>query len=239
MYDLWYGRWLVLIMLLLSSLPVIVVYIWYRFAKYQISLIQFLFILLAGASAFFPALVLQYLLSFSFPTSGRLALFYNFFVRVAFTEELSRLLALIIFFWISGRIKPDERSGADISWSVVKKGTAAGLVAGLGFAILENAVYASSNPHILLLRAVTAAPLHAACGSRVGAAAVMLRSNPVQAVLRLFTATAIHGIYNLMVTRPGFPAIMAILIALSALFTAISTIHNGWETRENSTKDFD
>jgi RsiW-degrading membrane proteinase PrsW (M82 family) len=114
-----------------------------------------------------------------------------------------------------------------LSVNSIKKATAIGLVAGLGFSLLENAVYAASDFNVLPLRIITAA-VHGACGSRIGAAAVMLRSNPLQAILRILTATAIHGIYNLMITMPGLSPIAAILIAISALVTAILTIRGGW-----------
>jgi len=209
------------------------VFIWFRLAKYQLSLVSFLFALLAGAAAFFPAIILQGLLAISLP-SGRTALFYNFFVRIAFTEEFSRLLMLFIFFWISRLIKPAGNSGQPLSYNTVKLGTAIGLVVGLGFALLETAVYGASDTGVLLIRAVTAAPLHGACGSRVGAAAVMFRTNPVQAVFRILTATAIHGVYDLMVILRGFPAIAAVLIAITALVSAIVTIRGGWVSDESS-----
>jgi len=221
-----YGSWFVFILILVSSLPMIAVYIWFRLAKYQFSLIRFLFALLAGGAAFFPALILQDLINISIPHS-RAALFYHGFVRIALTEETSRLLLLLVFFFINGLIKPAVNTDQPVSYNVVKKATATGLVAGLGFAILETAVYAASNINVLLLRIVTAA-LHAACGSRVGAAAAMLRTNPMQAIFRIITATAIHGVYNLMVIRPGVSSIAAVLIAISALSTAIMTIKGGW-----------
>ncbi|MDR1838214.1 MAG: PrsW family intramembrane metalloprotease [Treponema sp.] len=221
-----------MILILISSLPVIAVYIWFRIAKYQFSLVRFLFALLAGTAAFFPALILQGLLAIS-QLSGRAVLFYHFFVRIAFTEEISRLLMLFIFFLISGLIKPAEKSGRPISYNVVKRGTAIGLVAGLGFALLESAVYGASDTGVLLIRAVTAAPLHGACGSRVGAAAVLFRTNPVQAIFRILTAVAIHGVYDLMVIQSGFPAIAAVLIAISALVNTILTIKGGWVSEEN------
>jgi RsiW-degrading membrane proteinase PrsW (M82 family) len=224
------GPWVLIVIILISSIPVIIAYIWFRVAKYRFTLIQFLFVLLAGAAAFFPALILQDILNFSFSARGRMELFYHVFFRIAFTEELSRMLMLFVLFLISGILKNDPKDS--LSWTSVKKGTAAGFVAGLGFALLENAVYAASDTSVLLLRAVTAAPLHAACGSRVGAASVMIRSNPIQAIFRILAATAIHGIYNFMVIKPGFPSIMAILIALTALGSSILTIRGGWEKPE-------
>ena len=223
-----YSWWVLAIIILLSSLPIFAVYLWFRLAKYQFSLVRFLFVLIAGAVAFFPALMMQNFLNFPL-TGGRAALFYHFFVRIAFTEELSRLLVLLIFFWINKYFSPDDSSLA--SWNHIQKGAATGLVAGLGFAVLETARHGYLGIGIILLRAITAAPLHAACGSRVGVAAVMFRSNPLQATLRLLTATAIHGIYNMMITMPGLPSIAAILVALSALATSILIIR-GRQTDE-------
>ncbi|MDR0495537.1 MAG: PrsW family intramembrane metalloprotease [Treponema sp.] len=202
-------------------------YIWYRLAKYQFSLIWFLFALLAGAAAFFPALILQNLLNISISAGGRADLFYQFFIRIAFTEEVSRLLMMFIFFFLSGRIAKESAEQFP-SWSIIRKGAAAGLVAGLGFALLETAAYGTSNAGVLLLRAVTAAPLHAACGSRVGVSAIMFRSNPLQSFMRLLTAVAIHGIYNFMAALPGFSSLMAVLVAISTLASSILTIRSGW-----------
>lgn len=222
-----------LIIVSVSSIPVIVVYVWFRLAKYQVKLTRFLFILLAGAAALFPALILQGIINFSFSSDGKTELFYNLFVRIAFTEELCRLLTLLVFFWLSDSF-PKNSADKSLPWAAIKKGTAIGLVAGLGFALLENAVYAASDTNVLLLRAVTAAPLHAACGARVGAAAVMLPSNPIQAILRLLTATVIHAVYNFMIVIPGLPSILAILIVFSALITTILTIRGGWEDQQTN-----
>jgi len=229
------GSLVLLALIFISAVPVIAVYIWYRLAKYQFSLIWFLFALFAGATAFFPALFLQNLLPFAISAGGRLSLFYRYFIRIASTEEISRLLMLFIFFFISGRITKENartegtRMEQFPSWDKVRKGAAGGLVAGLGFTILESASYALNDMsvNLLLLRLFTAA-LHAACGSRVGAASVLFRSNPLQAFMRLITAIAIHGIYNYMAALPGFPSLMAILIAVSAVASSILTIRSKW-----------
>jgi RsiW-degrading membrane proteinase PrsW (M82 family) len=143
-------------------------------------------------------------------------LFAEIFIRVALTEELSRFLILLILFAVIFRAagKPP-----------VITANAAGLVAGLGFAILESAVYGASSPGNALLRAFTAAPLHGACGSRVGVSVVLLREHPVRGISRFLSAVAIHGAYNFMLNIPGrFPPIAAVLIAISALFSAIQAI---------------
>jgi len=232
------GSLVLFVLILISAIPVIAVYIWYRLAKYQFSLIWFLLALLAGAAAVFPALFLRELLNLSIPSGGRLNLFYQFFVRTASTEEVSRLIMLSIFFFLSSRITKENSRTLSTeqfpSWDKIRKGAAGGLVAGLGFALLETAAYGASNANILLLRAVTAAPLHAACGSRVGIASVIFRSNPFQALMRLLTAIAIHGIFNFMCNLPGFPSIMAVLIALSAVASSILTIRSSWNNEDSS-----
>jgi len=225
------GSWFLIVLILISSLPVVAVYIWFRLAKYQISLVQFLFALLAGAAAVFPALILRGLLTFSYFSHGRIAVFYNFFIKIAFTEELSRLIMLFIFFFIVLRFKPNTDGNQSSDFNIIKQGTAIGLVAGLGFAILESATYTASDMSVtfVLLRILTAV-LHGACSSRVGSAVLMFRKNPIQALMRFFTAVAIHGVYDLMVRIPGLPSIMAILIAFSAITTTILSIRSGWES---------
>ena len=230
-----YGSWVLLVLIFISSFPVVAVYIWFRLAKYQFSLVRFLFALLAGAAAFFPALILQELLIFSSVIQGRAALFYEIFIRVALSEELSRLFMLFIFFLISsmvskGAVQPDGSVRQPLIDDNIRKAMATGLIAGLGFAILESARFAASNPAIsvVLLRIFTAA-LHAACGSRIGTAAVMFRTSPLKALLKILSATAIHGVYNFLVTIPGIPSIMAILIAVSALTTTILALRGGWD----------
>jgi RsiW-degrading membrane proteinase PrsW (M82 family) len=231
MSDFGSGLGVLLFLVFISAIPVIAAFCWFRISRYPFPLTRFLIVLLAGAAAFFPALILQKVFSLPFG-SGKWGLFAEIFIRIAFTEELSRLLVLLVLFWLSRRIAagtpPDAagraQSAGTLSYSEVSKGTAAGLVAGLGFAFLESAVYGASDAGIALLRIFTAAPLHAACGSRVGAAAVMVRERPAQAVFRFLSAVAIHGIYNFLVVSPGFPSIAAVLIALSALASSILAI---------------
>lgn len=225
------GIGVLLILLFVSSIPAIAVFMWFRFARYPFSLPRFSISLLAGAISFFPALLLQNLFAARngiFHIIGKWSLIAEIFFRIAFTEEFSRLLILCILIFafrrLSAIVPPDSNTA-------VSAGTiagASGLIAGLGFAILESAVYGASNPGNALLRIFTAAPLHGACGFRVGSSVAMFREHSVQALFRFLTAVIIHGIYNFMLIIPGFfPLIAAILIALSALATAIVTIQRG------------
>jgi len=223
------GLWVLVLLISISSIPAVAAYIWFRIAKYSFTLVEFLFALLAGAAAVFPALLMQTLFPASITASGRGGIFIEIFIRIALTEELSRLLMLFILFLIFRR--SELRSQEGISYSAVQHGAAAGLVAGFGFAIIEGAIYGAADTGVLLLRVFTAAPLHGACGSRVGAAAIMFHSSPYLALFRFLAATAIHGIYNFMIIMPGFPSIVAVLIALSALFSSIVSIWNGSKSK--------
>jgi len=227
------GVGVLIILLFISSIPAIAVFIWFRFARYPFSLPRFSFSLLAGAISFFPALFLQNIFSAVseiFYAAGKWGFIAEIFVRIAFTEESSRLIVLIILFFIIRRYNAAGPRDSDLSVNISADtmASASGLIAGLGFAILESAVYGASNPGNALLRTFTAAPLHGACGFRVGSSAAMFPERPVQAVFRFLSAVVIHGIYNFMLIIPGFfPSIAAILIAISALATSIMAIRSG------------
>jgi RsiW-degrading membrane proteinase PrsW (M82 family) len=236
------GLWILFLLVFVSAIPLVVVYVWFRIIRYPFSLIRFLISFLAGAAVFFPALLLQYFFPASvFSAAGRWALLFRVFIRIAFTEELSRLLVLLILCRLFSRFdnKTSTFSGSGesalLSYSHVNQGIATGLVAGLGFAVIESAVYGASNAGVLLLRTFTAAPLHGACGARVGAAAVMFQTRPSQAIFRFLSAAAIHGIYNFMIIIPGFPSAAALLIALSALASPVLVIHGSRKTGRNTT----
>jgi RsiW-degrading membrane proteinase PrsW (M82 family) len=227
------GFGVLIILIFISSIPAIAVFIWFRFARYPFSLPRFSFSLLAGAIAFFPALFLQNIFSAGnkiFFAMGKWGLIAEIFVRIAFTEEFSRLMVLIILFSAIHRWGAVRQRNADLSVNISADtmASASGLIAGLGFAILESAVYGASNPGNALLRIFTAAPLHGACGFRAGSSVAMFPEHPVQAVFRFLSAIVIHGIYNFMLIIPGiFPSITAILIALSALAASVIAIRSG------------
>jgi RsiW-degrading membrane proteinase PrsW (M82 family) len=237
--------WLILALIILSaSIPALAVFFWFRVSRYPFSSIRFLLILLTGAAAFFPALVLQSFFPPDFYIPGRLGLIVQIFLPVALTEEFSRLLVLLVFFYITRKIDAGRRSSETIhsgvsasvsalaGYGTVIYGSAAGLVAGFGFAILESAAYSAANPGVTLLRLFTAAPIHGACGARVGAAALLFRTHPTQGLFRFLTAVMIHGIYNFMIVIPGFISIAAVLIALFSLASAILSIHGGMKPRQ-------
>jgi len=227
------GMGVLIILLFISSIPAIAVFLWFRLAHYPFSLRRFSFSLLAGTVSFFPALLLQNIFTAGsnfFYAAGKWGLIAEIFVRIAFTEEVSRLIMLTILFFAIRRVSSAGQRGPDLNAPVSADtmASASGLIAGLGFAIIESAVYGASNPGNALLRIFTAAPLHGACGFRAGSSIAMFPDRPVQAVFRFLSAVVIHGIYNFMLIIPRFfPSIAAILIALSALATSIMAIRSG------------
>jgi len=225
----------ILFLILISAIPAGAVFLWFRMSRYPFSPVIFLVSLFVGATSLFVALFLQSFLAETGilpPLTDRRGLFAEIFVRIAFTEELSRLLLLVPMVVVFRRFNRGMVFPEGISADTM--GKASGLVAGLGFGILESAVYGASYPVNALLRAFTATPLHAACGSRVGSSIMLFRENTALAVFQFLSAVAIHGIYNLMVVAPGrLSPWIAILVAASALASSIQAISRGMRIENN------
>jgi len=219
------GIGVLVILLFVSSVPAIAVLMWFRYARYPFSVLRFSVSLLAGAVSVFPALMLQ---SLFVARDG------NIFV-IAFIEEFSRLLILVMLLFAFYRLRSSGQPKTQTTISAETMAGSAGLIAGLGFAILESAVYGASNPVNALQRTFTTALLHGACGYRVGSSMAIFREHPVQAVFRFLTAVVIHSIYNYMLRIPGFiPSAAAILIALSALVTSVIAIRSGMNSASSN-----
>jgi RsiW-degrading membrane proteinase PrsW (M82 family) len=230
------GLGVLLLLILISALPVFLILLWFHLSRFPMSMARCLWATLAGAAALFPALMLQRLFLSLMPGpgtfGGRWGPLLHIFVRIAFTEELSRLLALCVFFVISGDFKytdpfytEDSRSGGVSGFpGIAAWGSAAGLLAGLGFSIVESAAYGAAEFRIVLLRVFTAAPLHGACGARIGSALLVFREQPRRAVFRFLSAVVIHGIYNITIAGSGISVLFGILISLSALISSVLEI---------------
>jgi RsiW-degrading membrane proteinase PrsW (M82 family) len=223
-----------------SALPIFPVLLWFRLSRFPLSRLSCLWALLAGMAALFPALLLQRVLPGAAPEiggySGRWGLLVSIF-RTPFTEELSRLLALGVFFFISGDLKkgnsgPEENAGASEGRGLeaAARGAAIGLLAGLGFAMIESAAYGAADFRVTLPRAFTAAPLHGACGARIGSALLAFRERPLYSAFRFLSAVLIHGVYNFAIARSGPFAFLAVLIALFTLASSILEIRGGMKS---------
>jgi RsiW-degrading membrane proteinase PrsW (M82 family) len=222
------GIAVLLLLILISAIPVLPLFLWIRRRAFPIRPSWFLLALLAGAVSLALAALLQILIPASDDiTMGNLIV--SIFVRIALTEEVSRLLVLLAFFAIARRFASRTAPAADTTFSsssiddVRVCGVLTGIIAGLGFAVIETALYGSSNFTIALVRAITAAPLHGACGARIGLGAVQIRTGPLRSIGNIFYAVIIHGMYNFMLISPGIPVIFPVLIAITAFFSVIQS----------------
>jgi RsiW-degrading membrane proteinase PrsW (M82 family) len=211
--------WAFLLLVIIIALPVLAVFLWFRISKFPMRLPWFLISLLGGVLALLGAILIQSLVPRNSGGSAGV-FFFKIFIQIAFTEELSRLLVLLLIL----RLKAFFQGSSLGSAGVFSLGTATGLLAGLGFALVETASYGAGNLGTALFRSFTAAPLHGACGARDGAAAALLRDRPLRALARFFSAVVIHGMYNFMMIRTGLYSVFAFLAAVTALASAVQEI---------------
>lgn len=211
------GFWILLLMIFITALPVLGAYLWFRSRQLPITTPWFLLAVLSGV----PALLTAVFLQSRFPPANVVSLgsvLFKIIVQTALTEEFSRLLVLAVFLKIARHWGPssDEYSPGYAA--------AAGLLAGLGFAVMENAFYGAADMGIALLRAFTAAPLHGACGGRAGLATIALTRRPGLALGHFLAALVIHSMYNFILVNPGTPSLLAALLAFTALISTIRAI---------------
>jgi RsiW-degrading membrane proteinase PrsW (M82 family) len=211
------GLWILLLLIAISALPVLAVFIWIRLRRLPVRLPWFLLSLLGGALSLGLAAVLQSL----FPATeeaGLGVLLVKIFVQIALTEELGRLAVFSLLLSLARRSSKEAESSRSAFAAIT------GLIAGLGFAVIETAMYGVGNFSIALVRAVTTAPLHGACGARIGIAVSHIRDAPLRTLVRFLYAVGIHGMYNFMLLSQGIPLIFPVLIAFTALFSSIQLI---------------
>jgi RsiW-degrading membrane proteinase PrsW (M82 family) len=211
------GLWILLLLIVLSALPALAVLVWIRLRRLPVRLPWFLLALLGGALSLGLAAVLQSLFP-AIEEASRGVLLMKIFVQIALTEELGRL---VVFSLLLGLARRFGREAEPCSPAFA---AATGLIAGLGFAVIETAMYGVGNFSIALVRAVTAAPLHGACGARIGLAVSSIRKAPVRALTRFVYAVGLHGMYNFMILNQSIPLVFPVLIAFTALFSSIQLI---------------
>ncbi|MDR0597109.1 MAG: PrsW family intramembrane metalloprotease [Treponema sp.] len=208
------GLWVLLLLIAISALPVLAVLLWIRLRRLPVRLPWFLASLLGGALSLGLAAVLQAL----FPKTDEISIGVKIFIQIALTEELGRLVVFALLLSL-GRGFNREAEPYHSGFAAIT-----GLIAGLGFAVIETAMYGVGNFNIALVRAVTTAPLHGACGARVGLAVSQIREAPLRALLRFLYAVVLHGMYNFMILNQGVPLVFPVLIAFTALFSSIQLI---------------
>jgi RsiW-degrading membrane proteinase PrsW (M82 family) len=214
---------LMLTLIFIAALPVLVAWLVIRHFRVAMPPLLFAGCLLSGVVSLFIAVFFQSLFPSGLggvqPDRVR-GILLRFFFRIAFTEELSRLLAFFIFFALIKKFHFPLLPAALV-----------GLLSGLGFAVLEAATYGATDIRIALLRAFTAAPLHGACAARTGFAAASFREDPLRAFFRFLSAVVIHGMYNFIIIIPGPPALIGILIVFFALASSLMSIRSSLQDR--------
>lgn len=203
-----------LLLTVIAVLPLVIVFFWFKARKFHITLPWFLAAIVTGIISLFAAALIQNF--FPEPENAGLGtLLFGVFIRIAVIEEASRFLTFI----------PLLKTGNRLCGRNTAFGPALGLVAGLGFAALENASYGMADINITMLRVFTAAPLHGACGIRIGEAVSKMSRSTAKAIFLFISAVIIHGTYNLIIVSPAIPSILAVAAAFIAFFASIHLLN--------------
>jgi RsiW-degrading membrane proteinase PrsW (M82 family) len=130
---------------------------------------------------------------------------YDNFVRVALVEEAAKLLPFLVFI----RRHPELDEPMD--------GIVYAVAVALGFATVENALYARAfGGEVLVYRAFTSTLAHVAFTGLWGYAFGVRR----RAALAFLAAVGLHGAYDLLLS-PGAPHLLALLALLPALLLVL------------------
>jgi RsiW-degrading membrane proteinase PrsW (M82 family) len=92
------------LLIFMAALPVMAAFIWLRLRKYPFGIVWFAGALLAGTLALITAALIQTLFPPEPPIRGLAGLVFKIFIEIAGTEELSRLLAMVVFFKLAFRL---------------------------------------------------------------------------------------------------------------------------------------
>lgn len=202
-------------LIILAALPIGLACLWLIIRKYKFTTVWFLCSLLAG----FLSVGIAYFIQSLFPAMYMETiwdLLKKIVLQTAVPEEGSRLIAAFIFFALAKRWKrlgPIETQSG---------GAAAGVIMGLGFALLETIAYSITNIQVTLLRAFTSSPLHAACGVRAGMGAVSFRQRrTASGIWNIVLAVLIHSAYNFSIVSPRAPAFLPIIIVLAGTISSL------------------
>jgi protease PrsW len=176
-----------------------------------------------GALSTIPAIIIQ--LSFQgitlFNLGGLAGGFFDAFLLVAPSEELSKFLFIYLFI----KNKPFYN---EINDGIVYYGAGA-----LGFAPLENVFYVLDYGFSTgILRAFTSIPIHTFCGIIVGYHAGLARFTnqlkPGRLIFRgLFIAYLTHALYNTLVSAENLLAILFIPLVAVVYYSGLKLLHRG------------
>ncbi len=133
-------------------------------------------------------------------------------------EEIMKICPILFYLLV---FEPDREG---IAGSV--------LMTAVGFATLENACYLSQNGaeqfSSLLIRGFGTGAMHVVCGAFIGIGLLFLYERVwlqiVGTVGLLAIAISYHSIYNLLVSKPGIPALIGYFIPIISVFAVILPI---------------
>lgn len=203
-------------LIVLAALPLALAYLWLLIRKYRFNMLWFLCSLLGGILSVLITMLVQALLPDMY--AGTIwELLKKIVLRTAVPEEGSRLIAMFLLIFLSGRWK---RLGGPLDR--IPAGAATGLICGMGFALFETVAYSISDIQVTLIRALTSSPLHAACGIRIGMGAVSLKNREAGSGLwNILLAVFIHAAYNFVIINPRVPLFMPLIIVLASTIASL------------------
>jgi len=186
-------------------------------------------VVLFGVLSCIPAIIVELLLG---AVLGDLAKargrFLDAFLVAAFTEESLKLACVLLYLWRKPHF--DE----------VMDGILYTAAASLGFAMIENVLYAGNNLAIGLLRAFTAVPMHALASALMGyfVGRARLASGSVARWIGtgLTVGVGIHGLYDwALMSEGGFGVlevsmgrgilVVLLILIISAVFVRVAHKH--------------
>jgi RsiW-degrading membrane proteinase PrsW (M82 family) len=170
-----------------------------------------------GAASIFPASFLEGVFEgFGFAHTAELSTTFNYALTVGLSEELSKFLILILFFY---RRKEFNEPFDGITY---------GVMIAMGFATLENVFYVvEGGLGVALIRMFTAVPAHATFGVLmgffVGAAKFRHRPHAIKVIFPKTTGVVLpavmHALYDFFLYMKNIP-----LLAIGALVALVAGI---------------
>lgn len=169
-----------------------------------------------GAVSIFPASFLEGMFEgFGFANTMELPATFNYALTVGFSEELSKFLFLIIFFY---RRKEFNEPFDGITY---------GVMIAMGFATLENVFYVvDGGLGVALIRMFTAVPAHATFGVIMGFFVGMAKFRHRHRIRIMFPKTlgvllamVMHGMYDFCLYMKNIP-----LLAIGAVVALVAGI---------------
>lgn len=147
--------------------------------------------------------------------TGAWRIAYRAYFVAGFLEEAAKLV--VVLFLVTHHKEFDE----------VADGLVYTMAASLGFAVIENVLYLTGPPAVLLIRGISAVPLHATAGGVMGYFVGMSRiEGRGSSLTGLLAAVALHGTYDYLVFSGGLLSFAAIPLLIGAFIVVSMLFRN-------------